>query len=546
MKKFTLTFCIIFIFQAVFAGAAFGASVGGSYISSQGACVLDFETGEVIYEYNGNVGRVPASMTKVMTIYLVYEAMAQGRFNLNTKVPISNKVYSMSCNPDYQCVSPLYTNGYYTLNEILDIVIVYSATGAAVALAELVGGTEANFVKMMNNKASQMGIYAKYYDSCGIANNVISPIAMAHLARNLIKDYPEVLNKTSQKKIVFKGVTYKTTNHLLDTYFYAGADGLKTGTTSASGYCFCGTAAKIGRRIIAVTMGSSSSGQRFIDVTRLLDYGFANAPKYDIIYFTDKSVFINGNEVPTFEYKEASPLIVAEDLRNYGFDIVFNPDTLSLDISYNPTKVPTPMELNYYKNKVSQAAYSVIRPNSVSVNVVDGSSKKQMVSVYNVGGYMCISAEEFLRLSQAEFYTEGKALYGTVHGAAGDVKITVQNELIEFPDEKITVIDGRAMVPVRKPMEAMGKEVLWNQELNQAVVTDGVTTLKLSPYSDVMIKETYNYITGETLSETVKLEVAPIKVNGRVLLPIRQVAEAFGASVIWNAETKTIAVFMAA
>ena len=201
------------------------------------------------------------------------------------------------------------------------------------------------------------------------------------------------------------------------------------------------------------------------------------------------------------------------------------------------------MELSYYKNKTSQAAYSVVRPNSVSVNVIDGSSKKQMASVYNVGGYMCISAEEFLRLSGADIYTEGSSLYGTVHGSGEDVKITVQNEPVEFPDEKIAIIDGRAMVPVRKPMEAMGKEVLWNDELNQAIVTDGITTLKLSPYSDVMTKETYNYITGETATETVKLEVAPIKINGRVLLPIRQVAEAFGASVTWNTETRTIIVF---
>lgn len=246
-------------------------------ISSQGACVMDYYTGEVLYERNGNVPRVPASMTKIMNMYCIYEALRNREITLNTVVPISKNVYEKSRNSVYQSVLPLYYDKTYTVDEMMDIIVVYSASGAAVAMAELIGGTEENFVARMNKKAKEMGIDAYYYDSCGIAKNQISPIGMATLARNIIRDFPNILTRSAQSSVYFHGKTYKTTNHLLDTYYYEGADGLKTGTTSAAGYCFCGTAIRNGRRMISVTMSSSSTGQRFIDTAKLLDYGFSVA-----------------------------------------------------------------------------------------------------------------------------------------------------------------------------------------------------------------------------------------------------------------------------
>ena len=114
--------------------------------------------------------------------------------------------------------------------------------------------------------------------------------------------------------------------------------------------------------MISVTMSSSSTGQRFVDTARLLDYGFSVIKsRYNSIYFTDKCTFINGYEVPTFEYEPVSggSVIVAEDLRNYGFDVNFYPELQKLELKYNSQKSVSPMVLDYYRNKKGQVAYTI-------------------------------------------------------------------------------------------------------------------------------------------------------------------------------------------
>ena len=396
-KKLALLICALLLLQVFAPCYAKGAAIGEGTITSKGACVMDFDTGEIYYEYNGNTPRVPASMTKIMNVYLVYEALAKGEISLDTVVPISQNVYNKSRNSLYQSVSPLYQNQKYTVDEMLDVIIVYSASGAAVAMAELLGGgSEAEFVKKMNAKATEMGIDAYYKDSCGIATNEITPIGMAKLARNIIKDYPDILRRSSQKKVTFHGNTYKTTNHLLDTYYYAGADGLKTGTTSAAGYCFCGTAVRNGKRMISVTMSSSSTGQRFVDTAALLDYGFKCAEERRSIRFTDMRTFIDGNEVPTFAYsaEETHAVVVAEDLARYGFDVNFDEANKELRIKRNPAKAAQPFQMDYYRGKNGQIAYP-LSDRGIKVILCDGANEKALTDVYDIGSYMCISVDEF-------------------------------------------------------------------------------------------------------------------------------------------------------
>ncbi len=391
-KKLTSVLSIILAISVILPTITFSASLNnGQYITSQGACVMDYESGEVLYEYNGNTPRVPASMTKIMNMYCIYEALKNGEITLSTKVPISQNVYNTSRNPVYQSMLPLNYNTTYTVNEMMDVIVVYSASGAAVAMAELIGGSEEKFVERMNNTAKKMGINAYYYDSCGIAENKVSPIAMATLARNIIKEYPDILKRSAKKSVSFHGNTYKTTNHLLDTYYYAGADGLKTGTTSAAGYCFCGTAIRNGNRVITVTMSSSSTGQRFIDTARLMDYGFnVLEAKYNTIYFTDKTTYINNAEIPTLSYNK-KPVIVAEDLKDYGFDVTWNEKDKKLTIKYNKNKKMNPVSTDYYKNKNNKKAFSVIKNNDVKVFLNDGLKEYEIKDVYNVNGYMCIA-----------------------------------------------------------------------------------------------------------------------------------------------------------
>ena len=500
LKKLTaMTLSIIMVFSVALSSTAMAATVNGNYISSMGACVMDFNTGEVLYSHNGNTPRVPASMTKIMNVYLIYEALAKGEITLDTVVPISQNVYNKSRNAVYQSVLPLYYNTTYTVDEMLDVIVVYSASGAAVAMAELLGGgSETVFVDKMNKKVAEMGIDAYYYDSCGIANNEITPIAMATLARNIIKDYPDILNRSSQKSVYFHGNRYKTTNHLLDTYFYTGADGLKTGTTPAAGYCFCGTATRNGRRMISVTMSSSSGGQRFIDTARLLDYGFMMASKkYSSLYFTDLSTYINGAEVPTFVYNgfESPAVILAEDLANYGFDVeyVFDDEKVegSLTLTYNKDKEVTPIPIDYYKNKNGERAFYVYDYNITNVFVNDGATTHQLTDVLMLNGYMAITTDELGKLFEYSWNNENKSGNITVSpkkpkpilpngeeltsGSAYIMDFETGNEIYSF--------DGDTQRPVASIAKMMSIYVILDAIKNGEIALDTVVPISENVYN---------------------------------------------------------------
>ena len=275
--QITAVILIMVLIAGFLPGKAGAAYVGEKEITSMGACVIDYDTGIQLYGYEENRQRVPASMTKMLTAYLIYDAITAGEIKFDTKVKISAGVSEFSRNKEYSNVA-LIKDEYVTIDSLLDIVIIISACAAAIALAEGLCGTEAAFVKRMNEKMTKLGIDATFYDAFGGSpDNKISPYGMAVLARNLIKDHPEILKKSQQKSCTFRDLKYNTTNPLLGSY--PGLDGLKTGYTDPALYCFTATAVKNGRRIISVTMGSSSGKTRGTDSEILLDYGFAVADK---------------------------------------------------------------------------------------------------------------------------------------------------------------------------------------------------------------------------------------------------------------------------
>ena len=275
--QITTVVLVIVLFAGFLPGRAAAAFVGDKEITSKGACVIDYDTGIQLYGYEENRQRVPASMTKMLTAYLIYDAISAGEIKLDSKVKISAGVSEFSRNKEYSNVA-LIKDEYITVDSLLDIVIIISACAAAVALAEGLCGSEAAFVTRMNDKVKKLGIDAVFYDAFGGSpDNKISPYGMAVLARNLIKDHPEILKKSQQKSCMFRDLKYNTTNPLLGQY--SGLDGLKTGYTDPALYCFTATAVRDGRRIISVTMGSSSGKTRGTDSEILLDYGFAVADR---------------------------------------------------------------------------------------------------------------------------------------------------------------------------------------------------------------------------------------------------------------------------
>jgi len=256
-----------------YAGAAY---VGGVEISSKGAAVIDFETGLLIYGYNEAVQRVPASMLKMVAIHVVYDAIKDGKVTFDSRIKISPSTSAFSRNKTYSNVV-LVEGATYSVRELVEVVIVRSACAATVALGEGIFGSERAIVNKMNEKARSLNIRASFVDCWGGSpDNRVSPLAFAWLMRALLMDHPGVLEISSKKSVTFGGETLANSNLRLGVY--PGMDGLKTGFTDPAGYCFTGTAERNGRRMIAVTMGSTLES-RYPDADALLDYGFANVDR---------------------------------------------------------------------------------------------------------------------------------------------------------------------------------------------------------------------------------------------------------------------------
>jgi len=275
-KRLIIVIAVIVALTFIAPLAAAATPVGNSEISSLGAVILDFETNTVLFSHNEAVQRVPASMIKIIAVYVVYDAIKDGKATLDTRIPISAGVSEFSRDKTWSNV-PLAQGETHSVRELIEVVIVRSACAATVALGEGIFGSERAMVERMNAKARDMNIRASFHDSWGGSqNNRISPLALAWLVRALLQDHPEVLKISAMREVTFDGAALSTSNFLLARY--PGADGLKTGFTNPAGYCLIGTAERNGRRLITVTMGNSLE-TRYDDTVTLLDYGFENADR---------------------------------------------------------------------------------------------------------------------------------------------------------------------------------------------------------------------------------------------------------------------------
>lgn len=401
---------VFFIFNAFSVSAAF---IAGKEISSKGAFVMDYATGEELYSYEGDTPRVPASMTKVMTLYVVLEAIHNREIDYDTVINISEETYNIGQDPENQAAKLKYGVGY-RIDELMDVTLVYSACDAAHALAEAVSGTETNFVNRMNKTAINMGVNAVFADSSGLESSWVTPRAMATIVRNIISDYPEILDISKKKSIYFHGTEYKNTNKLLGALFYEGADGMKTGTTSMAGCCFTGTAQRNGERIIAVTMGSSGGNYRFTDVKTMLDYGFSKLAERKYIYTTDIKTYIDSVRIPCF-YTNAGggkTLIIAEDLKDYGYEINYIDSEKTLYLTYNPQKAYTPIPMDYYNSLTPMTAFmKYYEPSVIRVIISKDDVVTEVDSVFRLNGYMAIPAEALNPLcTEFEYDTDLKTI----------------------------------------------------------------------------------------------------------------------------------------
>ena len=287
------TAALLLALVLVFALAAPSAAAGWfdpPSVNGAGVLVLDADTGTVYYTKNADSPRCAASMTKLMSLYLIFDALEDGRLDIGQTIPASARAASVSNNAAYSGHERLTEGKEYPLDALIRLVMTASCNGSMIAMAEYLAGDEAAFVQQMNDTAAAWGINAKFADSCGLRDtgNAVTPRAMSEIARRIIQDHPEILNYSTLKSTVFEGNTYNSTNTLLRNNALEGIDGLKTGYTGGAKYCFTGTASRNGTRMISVLMGTTSSSARMSESQALLEYAFTRKDQLERCAQADK------------------------------------------------------------------------------------------------------------------------------------------------------------------------------------------------------------------------------------------------------------------
>jgi len=253
----------------------------GPEIDAQSAILIEQSTGKVLYEKNADQPLPPASVTKVMTMLLVMEAIDNGICSFEDQVTVSE--YASSMGGSQVFLSP---GEVMTVEDLLKSVTVASANDAAVALAEFLAGSEEAFVERMNIRAAELGMVNTHFENANglddsTENHVTSARDIAIMSSELLR-HPKILEFTTIWMDSIRGGEFTLTNTNRLIRFYNGANGLKTGSTSKAKFCISASAKRDGMQLIAVIMGSPTRDIRNEAAKKLLDYGFAN---YTYVHF---------------------------------------------------------------------------------------------------------------------------------------------------------------------------------------------------------------------------------------------------------------------
>ncbi|PMR68911.1 D-alanyl-D-alanine carboxypeptidase [Halomonas heilongjiangensis] len=237
------------------------------------AIVVDVESGEVLHAANADETRYPASLTKMMTLYLLFEALENGSMSLHQALPVSAQAAAMPASKLW-----LKAGSSITVEDAILALVVRSANDVAVVIAEALGGSERQFGQMMTAKARELGMpVTQFRNASGLPDNGQTTTArdMATLSIRLMQDFPQYYRYFSTQSFTYRGTTHNSHNRLVRNY--AGADGLKTGFIRASGFNVATSAVRDGRRILSVVMGGFTAQSRDTHMADLLDRGFARA-----------------------------------------------------------------------------------------------------------------------------------------------------------------------------------------------------------------------------------------------------------------------------
>ena len=271
-KKFTLFlfFGLLLPFFQANAENAEIATPPAPTIAASAYILQDFHTGKVLAENNADAKLAPASLTKIMTVYVVFRELSNGHLHLGDMATISEKAWKTSGSRMF-----IDLGNQVKIEDLLQGVIIQSGNDASVALAEHVAGDEATFADMMNQHAARLGMTNSHFknsDGLPVADHYTSARDLAILTTALIKEFPDYYRWFSQKEFTFNKITQHNRNQLLSRD--ESVDGVKTGFTDDAGYCLVASALREDMRLISVVMGAKSANARANENQTLLNYGF--------------------------------------------------------------------------------------------------------------------------------------------------------------------------------------------------------------------------------------------------------------------------------
>ena len=260
-------------------------------LAARGYILMDHHSGKVLASKNEQQQLDPASITKLMSAYAAFRALADGQIKLDDQVPVSEQAWRTPGSRMF-----IEVNTRVTVQELLQGMIVQSGNDASVALAEYIAGTEAVFAQLMTQYARELGMNnTTYKNSTGLPaeGHQTTAADIARLATVIIEEFPQYYAWYSQREFTYNGITQKNRNALL--WRDPSVDGMKTGMTDAAGYCLVSSAKRDGMRLIAVVLGTKSPTARANDSQALLNYGFR--------FFETRLLYAAGDEIKDAEVK---------------------------------------------------------------------------------------------------------------------------------------------------------------------------------------------------------------------------------------------------
>ena len=270
--------CVLLVLVLVVSLLPLAASAVDLNVAGKSALLMDAATGRILYEKNAHEKLAPASVTKVMTMLLIMEAIDSGKIGWDDSVTASETAAAKGGSQIY-----LKAGETMSVTDMLKSIAVSSANDAACAMAEHIAGSESAFVELMNQRAKELGMADTHFVNCtGLDDDpeakehLTSAYDIAIMSRQLLTNHPDIKKFTTIWMDTIRNGTFGLSNTNKLVRFYSGCTGLKTGFTSGAGYCLSASACRDGLELIAVVMGAESSQERFGACKQMLDYGFAN------------------------------------------------------------------------------------------------------------------------------------------------------------------------------------------------------------------------------------------------------------------------------